>query len=1321
MQPGDVIADRFEIGRPVGAGAMGIVFLARDHATRTDVAVKVLRDAQGRADPRFEREAAALAELHHPHVVRYIAHGTTPHDEPYLVMEWIEGEDLGRRLSRGRLRVDACLTLAARVAAALAEAHARGVVHRDVKPSNLFLPGGAVEQVKVLDFGIARLAGVARATQTGAVLGTPGYLPPEQARGDDVIDPRADMFSLGCVLFECLTGAPAFAGQHLPAILAKILFEPAPSARALCPEVPDVLESLIARMLAKDPAQRPTSAAVAATLASLEQLAAAELGGQAPSSAPPISVALTSDEQRVLSAVMIAAPPPPSPDTPEVVEPLRRIAEAHGARLERMADGSMAAIPREALPPIDEAAQAARLALDLHAALPGRPVVMATGRSGGLFKRTVGDAINRAVRLLDERSRRGTPADAVLVDEASARLLDQRFQLRPASPGFAVVGELDPNALEHTLLGQASPYVGRKAELGMLASLLAECVEESVARAVVVIGPNGFGKSRLLHEFLRGARRESPRAAVWTARGDALRAGAVFGILAQSLRSAVGLRGGEPIEVARERLSARVAERVPAAARARVAEFLGELLGAPFPDEGSAQLWAARTDARLMREQMLRAWADFLRAECAARPVVLAVDDLQWGDAPSIRCVGRALAALKDAPFFVLALGRPEVAQVFPKLWEEQGVVNLRLKELSRKAGAELVTRALGGLSTPALVERLVTQADGHARYLEELIRAVAAGHEATAPETVLALVDARLSQLPAEARRVLRAASIFGDVAWSGGVAALVPDAEGGVGRHLDALVKHEVLALRPESRFPGEVEVAFRHALLREGAYAMLTDTDRALGHRLAAEWLEQRGEADPVVLAAHFERAGEGERAGRAYARAAEQAYHAGDSDAAIRHARRGLGFELPGEIRGAILGVLCEAYVWRFEWDVAASIIEEALQLARPGSVPWVHVMTARIWLSVARGEFDVPPAELAAIRAAAVEPEAVGQLAFSLCVGVFVLDMLGRFEAAAHTLAGLAQVVDPVAAHDFRARGWLDLARAHFAVIAEDDPWRGLGLSRAAVAGFQDAGCARGLPIALLVVGTCLGRLGSYEEAERTLRSAVVDWDLGDFALLRDYYLVRALLDRGEIDAAHEAAVVLVERSREVQIARYEGRGHGLLAEIHARAGDLDAADREIRLALAQLPEPLLHRLPVLVTHASIRLAQGRAEEALRLAGEACAACDALGAYQIPARLALAEALEAGGAPDRAREALVEARAILLAKAEKIGAPALQRSFVERVPEHARVAHLAHAWRLIQDAAPTVRDRPDPDRARGAARQHDLDSTHEPRPGARQEP
>jgi serine/threonine protein kinase len=167
-------------------------------------------------------------------------------------MEWLSGEDLAVRLERGSLTVSESITLAQRIAEALGSAHARGIVHRDLKPSNIFLVDGDVARAKILDFGIACFEGSTRVTSSHTVVGTPGYMAPEQARSARDIDARADVFALGSVLFECLTGAPAFPGSHFMAVLAKILFEDAPRVRSVCPDVPAALDALVASMLTKD-------------------------------------------------------------------------------------------------------------------------------------------------------------------------------------------------------------------------------------------------------------------------------------------------------------------------------------------------------------------------------------------------------------------------------------------------------------------------------------------------------------------------------------------------------------------------------------------------------------------------------------------------------------------------------------------------------------------------------------------------------------------------------------------------------------------------------------------------------------------------------------------------------------------------------------------------------------------------------------------------------------------------------------------------------------------------------------------------------------
>jgi serine/threonine protein kinase len=262
--PGDVLSGRFELKRIVGGGGMGAVFRAFDQRDGRIVAVKVL-EKRLYAD-RFEREATILSELSHPGIVRYVAHGATPSGAPYLAMEWMEGEELAHRMLRSRLGAADSLRVVRRASDALAVVHARGIVHRDVKPSNLFLVGGDPDRTTVFDFGVARLDGNG-ISQRGDVIGTPGYMAPEQALAEDDVDARADVFALGCVLFECLTGAPAFGGVHPLAVLAE---EP-PRVGKLKPELA-VLDPLLRRMLAKDREARPCDArALHAELHELER------------------------------------------------------------------------------------------------------------------------------------------------------------------------------------------------------------------------------------------------------------------------------------------------------------------------------------------------------------------------------------------------------------------------------------------------------------------------------------------------------------------------------------------------------------------------------------------------------------------------------------------------------------------------------------------------------------------------------------------------------------------------------------------------------------------------------------------------------------------------------------------------------------------------------------------------------------------------------------------------------------------------------------------------------------------------------------------
>ncbi|HEU4734219.1 MAG TPA: AAA family ATPase, partial [Kofleriaceae bacterium] len=600
-----------------------------------------------------------------------------------------------------------------------------------------------------------------------------------------------------------------------------------------------------------------------------------------------------------------------------------------------------------------------------------------------------------------------------------------------------------------TLLGRPTSCVGRDWELSALTAILDECIDERETRAVIVTAAAGMGKSRLAAELVARVQRRDAPVAVWVGRGDSLRAGSTLDLLAQALRGALGLHRGEPLAERHARIRTRVAERVAEPERKRVAEFLGELVGAPFPADGEAgaSLRAARQDAQLMSEQMRRAWLDFLDAEAAAHPVLLVLEDLHWGDFGTVRFIDTALRDRSHRPWMVLALARPEVFEVFPKLWAERhSVQEIRLKELGRKAGERLVRQVLGDSVGPETIERLVKQADGNAFYLEELIRAAAEGKDGALPDTVLAMVETRLGRLAVEARRVLRAASVFGEVCWEGGVAVLLGGAMGAtmVGDWLAVLIEQEVLAVRPHSRFPGERELMFRHALLREGAYASLTEDDRRLGHRLAGDWLERRGEADPMVLASHFELGGDGERAASYYLHAAEQALHIHDLDATMERATLGLACAPPPELRMKLLGIRCEAssHGWQ-RISAAMADAEELLRTAPRGSVAWAQAVNAYLGGTMRAGRIPDLLAAIVQLREVTPAPDAVGKMALPMLGATYTFDSFGQIAEGTRLEDHFRATVRSTADREPIARFWWNILIGMRASYAHHDPWNGL--------------------------------------------------------------------------------------------------------------------------------------------------------------------------------------------------------------------------------------------------------------------------------------
>jgi serine/threonine protein kinase len=274
IRPGLVLGEKFELRAPLGQGGMGVVWAARHLGLDTDVAVKILRPERLAERPalfaRFEREARTTARIKHPHVVEVMDYGTVDGQVPYLVMELLEGFTLAELLERGgRLSFATARSLVEQVGSALACAHGHGVVHRDVKPANILVTEGNRDRplfVKVLDFGVAKMLDAeapgasATLTETGVVIGSAPYMSPEQLEGSAEVDLRTDLWSLGIVAYEALTGVLPFQGGSFVTVGAAVLRGTYRPASSVAPNLPRAIDAWFAKALSVDPEGRFASA-----------------------------------------------------------------------------------------------------------------------------------------------------------------------------------------------------------------------------------------------------------------------------------------------------------------------------------------------------------------------------------------------------------------------------------------------------------------------------------------------------------------------------------------------------------------------------------------------------------------------------------------------------------------------------------------------------------------------------------------------------------------------------------------------------------------------------------------------------------------------------------------------------------------------------------------------------------------------------------------------------------------------------------------------------------------------------------------------------
>lgn len=528
------------------------------------------------------------------------------------------------------------------------------------------------------------------------------------------------------------SGRAPFVGEHVAAVLIKVLLEDAPPVETIRPGLPPALSDLLKRMLRKDPRERfPHGQALHEALRRLELPPDAEERLLSPTLLAVAAVeTLTPQEQQIFS-VAVAIPttdeaalatltPQESGERYTVQRSVQEKLRQMGASVELLGDGSLVATILPSASVSDQALLAARCGLLLKERLPSAEVAVATGRGmlRGLIP--IGEAVDRALQRLKRNTPNtggpdpAQPGEEVFLDALCENLLSPRFTI-VRHGGRACLGrEMNPATGEDVrrLLGQPTPCVGREQDLASLEAALATAIADSVARAVGVVAPPGIGKSRLRQAFLRSASQRHPDLRILLGRGDMMSTGAPYGMLGQVLCRHYGLIGGESLSVQQGRLRERLGSHLKQESTERVIHFLGEICGVHFPSEGDPALRAARSDPKVMHDQIMQAFLEWLHNECEAAPMLLVLEDLHWGDALTVQLMEQALRELAELPLSILALGRPEVQALFPSFWSTRWLQELPLRALSRRAcerlAQDVLRRSMGNTVDSATVARIV-------------------------------------------------------------------------------------------------------------------------------------------------------------------------------------------------------------------------------------------------------------------------------------------------------------------------------------------------------------------------------------------------------------------------------------------------------------------------------------------------------------------------------------------------------------------------------------------------------------------------------------
>ena len=890
-EPGTVVGG-YTLEERLGAGGMGVVYRAVDERLERAVALKFLAPAvagDASAKERFVLEARAAAALDHPNICTILEIGETAEGQVFIAMPFYDGDTLKSRIRRGPLPVGEALDLAAQIGRGLAAAHQRGIVHRDIKPANVILTGDGT--AKVVDFGIAKVADAAL-TRTGAALGTIRYMSPEQARGE-AVDHRTDLWSLGVLLYEMLTGTHPFPGADEQAVRSAILGAPHTPLEQERPEIPDPVSAIIDRALLKERDDRYGSAAELLT-----DLEAAGSGVEG--TGPPATGAMLPAGERRICTVMVASVAEYdrlleelSPDelgtlTQRLGTVVAEAVSAAGGRLIRSEDRQFEAAFGIPMTREDDARRAVRAALTVRErierlAAESNPVLrsLAVGigiDAGGVAVRRREDrgggyrVSGRPVRAAAELARRAAPGEILVTDDCrrlagtletgGTTEIDVAGEEAPV-PAYVVEAEgPEPTAFEHWTGQGLTEFLGRTEELESLARAAATALDGRGA-LVEVVGEPGVGKSRLLYEFSRTIRGDSAR--VLTGRCQSVTRATSYGPIAQVLREYLSAPDRPAGELTAAEAVAGLLD-VDATLDDTLPLVL-QLLGLSHPEHPLPR----HLKGDQLRVAVVEAVAGLFSVIAAERPLVLLFEDWHWADEASTLTLLQVAQLAPSFPILVAVTYRPGYGV---DLRSAPDLVSIRLGPIGEATVAGLLRSVMGAETVDAELTRAVAErTGGNPFFIEEVaadlreqgvitvrsgVAALSDPGRVRLPDTVQAAIRTRLDRVDPASRWVLCVGSVIGRE-FSRDLVGSVLEAPASLDPGLETL---KAAGLIQQTRVIPAAHYRFKHALTQEVTYESLLAHQRRELHREVGERLEAgdgQSDEDLDVLAHHFGEAG------------------------------------------------------------------------------------------------------------------------------------------------------------------------------------------------------------------------------------------------------------------------------------------------------------------------------------------------------------------------------------------------------------------------------------------------------------------------------